>query len=181
MSESTTPMEHSKMEVMAVPKTTAYTISAADLRQASIIRAPIRIKRLSENAKIPTLGSIESAGADLYAAEDVTIPAHATMKVSTGIAIQPPASMFVAIFARSGLATKEGLRPSNCVGVVDSDYRGAVIVALHNDSEFTRFVHVGDRIAQMVCLPYYRPEFTEVEELEETDRGEGGFGSTGKN
>lgn len=166
------------MEIMAVPNPKAYNLTD---RQAIITRVPIYIKKLNENAKIPTLGSIESAGADLYAAEDVVIPAHTTVKISTGIAIQPPASMFVAIFARSGLATKEGLRPSNCVGVIDSDYRGPVIVALYNDSDQTRIVHSGDRIAQMVCLPYYKPNFIEVEELEETLRGEGGFGSTGKN
>lgn len=117
-----------------------------------------KIKKLYEDTIIPTKGSEYSAGYDLYArlnpAEVLIIAPHATVKVGTGIAICPPNGMFGAIFARSGLATKQGLRPANCVGVVDEDYRGEVIVALHNDSEEVRTINNGDRIAQLVLLPY---------------------------
>ena len=107
------------------------------------------------------------------------IPAGQTEKINTGICVEIPNGYFGAIFARSGLATKRGLRPANCVGVIDSDYRGEVIVALHNDTEKSESIHVGDRIAQLVILPYLPVEFEEVDELSNTDRGEGGFGSTG--
>lgn len=102
-----------------------------------------------------------------------------TAKVTTGLAFAIPEGYFGGIFARSGLSTKKGLRPANCTGVVDSDYRGPVIVALHNDSTQTRVIEPGERIAQLILLPYLAAEFDEVEELDETDRGCGGFGSTG--
>ena len=146
-------------------------------------RIIINYKKLNENAKEPTHGSAAAAGYDLYAAieeESIAIPAHSTLKVSTGIAIELPDFTFGAIFARSGLATKQGLRPANCVGVVDSDYRGPVIVALHNDTEETQIITNGDRIAQLVVMPYIPIKFNEVKELTNTERGEGGFGSTGK-
>lgn len=143
----------------------------------------MQIKKLKENAVIPTRGSKEAAGYDLYACFDegngVQIAPHATIKIGTGIAIACPKNTFGGIFARSGLATKEGLRPSNCVGVVDSDYRGEVVVALHNDSEEFRFVEQSERIAQLIILPYVPVEMEIVDELDETERGAGGFGSTG--
>ena len=136
-------------------------------------------KKLNENATLPTRGSKEAAGWDLYAAEDATINPGETVKISTGIAIALPENTFGAIFARSGLATKQGLAPANKVGVVDSDYRGPVIVALYNHSKEERTVNAGDRIAQLVVLPYVPVDLTEVEELDDTERGDGGFGHTG--
>ena len=142
----------------------------------------VRIKKLNENAVIPTRGSEQAAGYDLYAAttEPVTILPHETVKVGTGLAIAVPDGYFGAIFARSGLAAKQGLRPANCVGVADSDYRGEYIVALHNDTDFERTISPKERIAQLVVMPYLAVEFEEKDELSETARGEGGFGSTGK-
>lgn len=105
---------------------------------------------------------------------------HETIKIPTGLAMELPEGTFGAIFARSGLATKEGLRPSNCTGVCDSDYRGEYIVALHNDSNMSRLINPGERIAQLIVLPYVPIEFKEVDKLSDTDRGFGGFGSTGK-
>jgi dUTP pyrophosphatase len=141
----------------------------------------IKYTKLRETAHEPTRGSEYAAGYDLYAdiEEDVTVPLHDTVKIGTGLAFELPNNTFAAIFARSGLATKEGLRPANCVGVCDSDYRGEYIVALHNDTERARTIHPGDRIAQMILLPYIEMEFEEVDSLEETERGDGGFGSTG--
>ena len=147
----------------------------------------IKIKRLNENATIPTKGSVGSAGWDLYAClnEKVEIPTGKTVKIGTGLAIAIPNGFFGAIFARSGLATKKGLRPANCVGVCDSDYRGEYIVALHNDSNVTQVVEPGERIAQLILLPYCEPlggaAFEEVDSLDDTERGAGGFGSTGTN
>ena len=143
----------------------------------------VKIKKLNENAIIPTRGSNQAAGYDLYACVDtpVNIPAHCTEKIPTGLAIEIPDGYFGGIFARSGLATKHGLRPSNCCGVVDSDYRGNVIVALHNDTNEEKLIMPGERIAQLVVLPYLPIIFEEVEELTDTERGDSGFGSTGKN
>lgn len=141
----------------------------------------IKLKKLSDTAKIPTRGSEYAAGYDLYAdiAEDVTIQPHTTAKIGTGLSIEIPDGYFGAVFARSGLASKQGLRPANCVGVCDSDYRGEYIVALHNDSDTERVVNPGDRIAQLVIMPYLAVDFTEVSSLSDTQRGAGGFGSTG--
>ena len=143
----------------------------------------IYIKRLNDSAVIPTHGSPFAAGYDLHACFDDSIKIihpHTTMKIGTGLAVAIPEGYFGAIFARSGLATKEGLRPANCVGVIDSDYRGEIIVAVHNDSMEGRFIRNGDRIAQLVILPFLPAEFEEVYNLDITTRGEGGFGSTGK-
>ena len=142
----------------------------------------IKYQKLNEYAKEPTRGSIAAAGYDLYAAtaEPTIIEPHCTVKVSTGLAIELPEGTFGAIFARSGLATKQGLRPANCVGVVDSDYRGPVIAAIHNDTDETQIIEPQERIAQLVVLPYLPIELVEVTELTETERGSGGFGSTGK-
>lgn len=142
----------------------------------------IDIKKIKENAVIPKRGSEYAAGYDLYACIDeaVTIKPHETKKIGTGISIAIPDGYFGAIFARSGLATKEGLRPANCVGVADSDYRGEYVVALHNDTDEERTIEPDERIAQLVIMPYLEVEFNEVCELSETSRGTGGFGSTGK-
>ena len=142
----------------------------------------IELKRLTETATIPTRGSEYAAGYDLYADlnETVEVGAHETKLIPTGIAVCIPDGYFGGVFARSGLSLKEMLRPGNCTGVVDSDYRGEIGVILHNDSNETRYVKPNERIAQLVVIPYLSVEFEEVEELGSTTRGEGGFGSTGK-
>ncbi len=143
----------------------------------------VLIKKLRPGAVLPTSGSAGSAGSDLYAcieAGSVVIPPHETVMVGTGISAAIPEGYFGAVFARSGLAAKQGLRPANCVGVCDADYRGEYIVALHNDSGEARVINHGDRIAQLVVLPYMSCEFEEADSLSQTERGEGGFGSTGK-
>ena len=147
------------------------------------MNSKLQVKKLNSLAKLPTRGSTEAAGLDLYAATayDIEIPAHDTVKFDTGISIAIPEGMFGAVFARSGIATRQGLRPANCVGVIDSDYRGSVIVALHNDGNYPQIVAAGSRIAQLVILPYIMPEIVEVDELTATERGENGFGSTGIN
>lgn len=144
----------------------------------------VKIVKLHSDSQIPTQGSAKAAGFDLYAYitdKPVWIAPHETVKIGTGLSIQPPEGYFGAIFARSGIATKCGLRPSNCVGVADEDYTGEYIVALHNDSNHDQCVCHGDRIAQLVFMPYLNVTFTETEFLDETERGSGGFGSTGNN
>ena len=142
----------------------------------------IRVRKLTKSAILPTRGSREAAGYDLYAdlSDDAVIAPHTTRMIDTGLSMEIPEGYFGGIFARSGLASKEGLRPANCVGVVDSDYRGPVMVALHNDSETPRVVEHGERIAQLVIIPFLSADFIKAETLEETVRGEGGFGSTGR-
>ena len=137
------------------------------------------VKKLSEYAKLPAYGSEYAAGADLYAAEPVCIAPGETAFVHTGIAVELPVGTVGLVYARSGLACKQDLAPANKVGVIDCDYRGEVMVALHNHGRETRSVERGDRIAQLVIAPYYTAAFTEAEELSETVRGAGGFGSTG--
>ena len=144
----------------------------------------VKIKKLTETATTPTRGTEYSAGYDLYA--DITqkeyiILGGDTQIIGTGIAIEIPEGYFGAIFARSGLASKKGLRPANCVGIIDSDYRGEIKVSLHNDSPYLQKITPQERIAQLIILPYPEVEFEVVEELTGTDRGEGGFGSTGTN
>ena len=141
----------------------------------------INYKKLNEYAHEPTRGSEYAAGYDLYAAisEEKVIRPHKTVLINTGLSVEIPEQTFGAIFARSGLATKQGLRPANCVGIIDSDYRGEIMVALHNDIAETQIISPGDRIAQMILLPYLPMIFTEVNELTDTTRGNGGFGSTG--
>lgn len=142
----------------------------------------VKFAKVHPNAIIPSKGSQFAAGYDLYACteNDIIIAPHTTVKIGTGIAIQPPSGYFGAIFARSGLATKNGLRPANCVGVCDEDYTGEYIVAIHNDTDEHQCICQGERIAQLVLLPYVNFEFIEVEALDETERGSNGFGSTGK-
>lgn len=144
-------------------------------------KAKVNIKKLNEKAILPTYGSEYAAGADLYACLDdiVTIAPGETYLVKTGIAMEVPAGFAGLIYARSGLASKKGLAPANKVGVVDADYRGEIMVALHNHSNNDQSVEPGERIAQMVITPFLTAEYTLVDELNETVRGEGGFGSTG--
>lgn len=141
----------------------------------------IKIKRLSENAIAPEVQTSGSVGADLHACipETVIIRPGETIKIPTGIAMAAPEGYGAFIFARSGLATKEGLAPANKVGVVDTDYRGEIMVAMHNHSSERRYIEPNQRIAQVVIMPCLKPEFEEVESLEETERADGGFGSTG--
>lgn len=142
----------------------------------------VNIKKLNENAVAPTYGSPYAAGADLYACidSDLTIEAGKTVLVKTGLAIELEVGYVALIYARSGLASKKGLAPANKVGVVDCDYRGEIMVALHNHSDTPQTISPRERIAQMVITPYITAEFNEVETLSETVRGEGGFGSTGR-
>lgn len=142
----------------------------------------VQIKKLSETAVVPMRGSRQAAGYDLCAdiKEPLVLAAGEAAKVDTGLAIAVPEGYFGGVFARSGLSTKKGLRPANCVGVIDSDYRGPVMVPLYNDAAVERVIEPGERIAQLIVLPYLAVDFEEVEELDETERGENGFGSTGK-
>lgn len=141
----------------------------------------VNIKKLNENAVIPAYGSEYAAGADLYACleGELTIQPHETAVIPTGIALELPVGYAGLIYARSGLATKKGLAPANKVGVVDCDYRGEVKVALHNHSGVAQTVSAGERVAQLVITPYITANFCEVDELSQTVRGAGGFGSTG--
>lgn len=141
----------------------------------------VSVKKLRENAVLPRYGSAEAAGADLYACieSDVTIAPHATALIPTGLAMEIPKGYAGLVYARSGLATKRGLAPANKVGVIDSDYRGEVMVSLHNHSGVPQTVAVGERIAQLVVAPFLACEFAEEDELTDTARGAGGFGSTG--
>lgn len=161
----------------------------------------VKIKRLSDTAIVPTYGSEKAAGLDLYAdlgydeeyiegskgkiesyrlRKTLEIPPHTNKMIGCGFAFQPPEGYAGYIYARSGLATKRHLRPGNCVGVADEDYRGEYIVPLFNDGDEAQIIHHGDRIAQLIFMPYEQALLTEVNELDETDRGSGGFGSSGR-
>lgn len=142
----------------------------------------IQIKKLTQTAILPERGSDYAAGYDLFAdvKEQLELLPHQTAMIPTGLAMEIPEGYFGGIFARSGLASKEGLRPANCVGVVDADYRGEVKVALHNDGETVRVITPGQKVAQLVVVPFLSVEFDEVDALSDTVRGAGGFGSTGK-
>lgn len=163
------------------------------------IKLDLKIQRLTKTAKLPTKAHDTDACFDIYAdipdehytycfgtpkeyhGEGVVIPPHETVLIPTGFATEIPHGFWGAIFARSGLASKQGLRPAQGVPVIDEPYRGQWIIPLHNDSEETRIIHHGDRICQFMLLPYFDTTLTEVDNLSETDRGEGGFGSTGTN
>lgn len=142
----------------------------------------IAVKKLRQSAKLPTFGSKEAAGADLYACleECVTIEPGGTAFIPTGLAMELPQGYVGLIYARSGLACKRGLAPANKVGVIDSDYRGEFIVALHNHGAQPQTISDGERIAQLVVVPILLPEYVETATLSDTQRGQGGFGSTGK-
>lgn len=141
----------------------------------------LKIQKLKENATLPTYGSADAAGADLYACIDTekTIAPGETLLVPTGIAMAIPTGYVGLIFARSGLACKRDLAPANKVGVIDSDYRGEIMVALHNHGKQNRTIEPAERIAQIAIMPVAQPTFELSETLDETGRGEGGFGSTG--
>lgn len=147
----------------------------------------VNVKRLSDTAILPTYGSEKAAGMDLYAdvkslgIDKLYIGPGQKFKIPTGFAFELPNDYCSLIYARSGLSTKKGLRPANCVGLCDEDYRGNYMVPLYNDSDEVQVVEHGDRIAQLVFTPYVQADLIEVDNLSETDRGEGGFGSTGTN
>ena len=142
----------------------------------------IRVKKLSANAILPTYGSAEAAGADLYACleEPVTIQPGETAWIPTGLALEVPKGCAGLIYARSSMGVKRGLAPANKVGVIDSDYRGEIRVVLLNHGKEPQTVENGERVAQMLITPVLTPAYTEVDELDDTQRGNGGFGSTGK-
>ena len=142
----------------------------------------VKFKKLNDRAHVPTYGSPYAAGADLYSAEEeMMIAPHTTVFIGTGIATEIPQGYMGLIFARSGLSCKRHLAPANKVGVVDSDYRGEIKVALHNHSDEPQKIEKGERVAQLVITPFLAVDFEEVDELDDTVRGVGGFGSTGKN
>ena len=142
----------------------------------------VNVKKLDEKAILPTYGSSCAAGADLYALSDtpITVEVGATVLVHTGISMAIPNGYVGLIYARSGLACKRGLAPANKVGVIDSDYRGEIMVALHNHGSVPQTIENGERIAQIVFTPYVAATFNVTDELDDTDRGNGGFGSTGR-
>lgn len=145
-------------------------------------KIPVNIKKLTDTAKLPTQGSEYAAGWDLYAdiKERILINPHETKKIGTGIATELPNCVFGTIVPRSGVATKRGLRMANPIPIVDSDYRGEWIIALHNDTDFVQWVDPQERIAQMVILPCITPNFKVVDELNKTERNDSGFGDSGK-
>lgn len=140
----------------------------------------VRIKKLNENATVPTYGTEYSAGADLYNLDErVEIAPHTTVLIHTGIAVEIPEGYAGLIYARSGLASKRGLAPANKVGVIDADYRGEIMVALHNHSDVVATVEPSERVAQLVVTPFLKVDYELCDELSDTVRGSGGFGSTG--
>ncbi len=141
----------------------------------------VKIKKLNENCILPKYQTEHSAGCDLHAVTSATVEPGETKLIGTGFAVEIPLGFAGFIFARSGMALKRGLAPANKVGVIDSDYRGEVMVAVYNHSKTTQQIEQGERIAQLVILPVYQVEFTMIDEVTETDRGAGGFGSTGSN
>jgi len=142
----------------------------------------VKFTKLDKSATVPVYGTPFAAGADLRALSDknIKIEPGETVFVHTGLAMQIPDGLVGLIYARSGLASKRGLAPANCVGVIDSDYRGEIMVALHNYSNVAAEIEPNERVAQLVIAPYIAAEFEEVENLDDTSRGAGGFGSTGK-
>lgn len=140
----------------------------------------VAVKKLHRDAVLPGLGSAYAAGADLYSVEEVTLEAGQTKLVHTGLAMEIPVGYGGFIFARSGLATKRGLAPANKVGVIDADYRGEIMVALYNHGTEAQTVEKGERVAQLVLMPYLTAEYFETDELSDTERGAGGFGSSGR-
>lgn len=144
--------------------------------------ASVSVKRLDPRSRLPVYGSPDAAGADLYALTDgpVSIAPGETVLIHTGLALAIPRGYVGLIYARSGLASRQGLAPANKVGVIDADYRGELMVSLHNHSGETRTVGDGDRIAQLVIAPYLTADFVQEDELDDTARGSGGFGSTGR-
>lgn len=142
----------------------------------------IKIKRLTDTAVLPERKTDGAAGFDLYidSADQIIVLPHSTVMVSTGLAFAIPKNYFGAIYARSGISIKEGIRPATCVSVIDSDYRGNVGLPLHNDTDYIKTIEPYSRVAQIVFQEVLTPELELVDELDETERGSGGFGSTGR-
>ena len=147
----------------------------------NICRVHVNFKKLSDDAYTPTRGSEYAAGWDVYATADYEIAPGECVMIPTHIAVEIPNGCFGALYPRSGLACKRGLRLANCVGVIDSDFRGDLTAVIYNDSDEIQYIHTGDRIAQLIITPFVTVEFMEVDELSETVRNTGGFGSTGTN
>ncbi len=156
-----------------------YSIAQA-IGEKDAMKTAMDVRLINGGAKVPTCGSKSAAGMDLYSCEDTVIQSGETVAVHTGVCVAIPKGYFGGVYARSGIATKRGLRPANCVGVIDSDYRGEVMVALHNDSPEAQKICYGDRIAQMIIQPYEQVVLEVVDELDKTERGAGGFGHTGR-
>lgn len=166
--------------------TTKYIVNGVkNFISIGTLTGRVRFKLLNESAIVPTNGSERAAGYDLYSngvpKEGIVIEPGKTKLIGTGIVMALPHGTFGGIYARSGLACKNGIRPANCVGVIDSDYRGEIKVALYNDSDEKFIIHNGERIAQLICQPYIKMKLLKVDNLNETKRGAGGFGSTGNN
>lgn len=164
----------------------SITLDNEDYRdELDVVEVPVKVKLFHKDAQIPRKGSADAAGYDLYAkipgGGAVMIESGETVRVGTGVGMNIPKGYFGGVFARSGLATKKGLRPANAVGVVDADYTGEIVVALHNDSAHNQTIQDGERIAQLVIMPFLPVNFEVVDELDATERGAGGFGSTGSN
>lgn len=181
-------MIEEKIDNIVIPSLTKSNITCSNIDGSMKVKftkivVKIDYKKTREDAILPTQGSAEAAGYDLYVPEysdDIEIPAHSTKIIDIGLSIAIPEYYFGAIFARSGLATKQGLRPANCVGVIDSDYRGSICVALHNDTDIDKVIKGGERIAQLVLLPCVEIQFDKKDFLENTERNDNSFGSTGK-
>lgn len=158
-----------------------YIFGTIIMKEGFMKEEKVEIKLLNEKAILPTYGSIDAAGADLYAniTNSETISPHTTKLIKTGIAMAIPKGLVGLVFARSGLASKRGLAPANKVGVIDADYRGEIMIALHNHTDIEQVIEPNERIAQIAFIPYIKGNFEIVNELSETIRGEGGFGSTG--
>lgn len=154
----------------------------ADRREGNVLMETISVKKLREGAMLPTFGSADAAGADLYACleSDISIAPGETVFIPTGLAMEIPKGYAGLIYARSGMACKRGLAPANKVGVIDSDYRGEFMIALHNHGTVSQTVSHRERVAQLIVTPVLIPAYREVQELSDTSRGTGGFGSTGK-
>lgn len=159
-----------------------FSIDNSSANERTDSKMSMRYSKIYEDSQDPIRASKSSAGYDLFAYTNTTVAImpHETVKIGTGVKFEIIDGFFGALFARSGLSTKFGLRPANCVGVIDSDYRGEIIVALHNDSDTYVEIKHGQRIAQIVFIPYIAPNLVEVDELTDTDRSKNGFGSTGE-
>ena len=177
---NTVPMILSTSQIDGIATSKGKTVPLIDVKTV-IMRTPVKIKKINENATVPTYGTSNSAGADLYACidEDIVINPGEVKVIKTGICLEIPDHLVGLIYARSGLSVKKGLAPANKVGVIDSDYRGEILVALYNQSKEQRIISHGERIAQIVFTPFYQANFKLCDELDTSERGDGGFGSTG--
>lgn len=171
-------MDKNESQSVTVKFKKGYEYEPIDVEKFT--RFNVKFKKLDKNAKCPEYGSANANGADLFALNEYTIDPGKTVKIQTGIALQLDHNFAGFIMARSGMACNRGLAPANKVGLIDTDYRGEIIVALHNHGEQTQVIRSGDKVAQLVIIKLPQANFIDVEELDKTERGDGGFGSTGK-